>query len=369
MLQGKKGGEMATWTTQISKGVAATFVGVALGLFGSFASEAAPIQSLFVPANDTTTASNGQILEFDSRTGDYVGIAAASQGVSQIQGMTLGPDGSLYGSYFDTNTNTDGRVLRIRPDGGVETFVAPGSGGLYSPLGLTFGPDGHLYVANNLGNVLRFNGTTGAFLDVFASGLSAPQDVVFGPDGHLYVSNGLGDSISRFDGKTGASLGFFVAPDAFGLDAPIGVAFGRTQDLYVASFLGNTIFRFEGISGALISTFDLPYTDGIDTLLDVAFGPDRNLYAAMRPDAGGTRILQLDPDSGAVLGQFASLASPLSFNTGMLFVDQACSSLQSVEGQASGCFAPKPVSEPGTLGLLALGIGGLLIAYRTRRLR
>src|SRR4030095_9226466 len=202
-------------------------------------------------------------------------------------------------------------------------------------------------------------------MDVFASGLSVPQDLSFGPDGNLYVSNGFGDSISLFDGATGASLGFFVAPGAYGLDAPIGFAFSRSEDLYVASFPTNTIFRFEGGSGSLVSTFDLPYQDGLgDTLLDLAFGPDRNLYASIRLSVGGTQIVELDPESGAILREFARLTSPPRFNTGMLFVDQACSSLKSAEGQASGCFAPSPVPEPGTLCLF---VGGLLAFGVVRR--
>jgi DNA-binding beta-propeller fold protein YncE len=348
----------------------ATYVAVLAVAFAT-SSYALPLHNFIVPANDTSTATDGQVLAFDSRSGAFAGVVAPNQGVSQIQGLTRGPDGSIYGSYFDTKTNADGRVLRIRQDGTVETFVAPGSGGLLFPLGLTFGPDGNLYVATAVGNnvagsVLRYDGTTGVFLDVFATtGLSVPQDLVFGPDGNLYVTNGFGDSISRFDGTTGASLGFFVPPGGFGLDAPIGLAFGPSEDLYVASFPTNTIFRFAGATGALVSAFDLPYQDGADTLLDVAFGPDRSLYAAIRQGAGGTTFVRLDPDSGAVLGQFTSLSAPLSFNTGMFFVDQACASLRSVEGQASGCFAPRPLPEPGSIALVVIGLC-LLMALRTR---
>jgi len=329
--------------------------------------EAAILNSAFiVPVNDSSTATDGKILQFDSRAGAFVKVVASNQGSSQIQGLTLGPDGYIYGSYFNSISNNDGRVLRINPIGTVtETFVSPGSGNLRFPLGLTFGPDSNLYVANNLGNVIRYNGTTGEFIDVFATGLLVPQDVVFGPDGDLYVSNGVGDSISRFNGQTGTFSGFFVAPGAFGLDAPIGMAFGPSQDLYVASFPSNTTFRFRAGSGDLISTFDLPLQDGIATLLDLAFGPDKSLYASVR--SSGTKIYRIDPDSGMIIDEFASLPSPLAFNTGMFFVDQACSELGSVEGGASGCFAPSTVPEPTTIVLLGVGLLAIPATFKRKQ--
>jgi len=57
--------------------------------------------------------------------------------------------------------------------------------------------------------VLQYDGTTGAFLSVFASqNLESPRGILFGPDGDLYVANGSNNqgSVERFDGKTGAFL-------------------------------------------------------------------------------------------------------------------------------------------------------------------
>ncbi|MFQ5502716.1 MAG: hypothetical protein ACE5EQ_10515, partial [Phycisphaerae bacterium] len=63
----------------------------------------------------------------------------------------------------------------------IDTFVN-GGGGLDSAIGLAFGPDGNLYVSNaSTDEVLRYDGQTGVFIDVFASGgsLDSPSGLVF----------------------------------------------------------------------------------------------------------------------------------------------------------------------------------------------
>src|SRR5262249_27034289 len=61
------------------------------------------------------------------------------------------------------------------------------------------------------GEVLRYDGRTGAFLDVFVppgsgSRLDSSADLAFGPDGNLYVSSYDTDEVLRYDGRTGAFL-------------------------------------------------------------------------------------------------------------------------------------------------------------------
>ena len=77
-------------------------------------------------------------------------------------------------------------VLRYNASTGafIDTFVAPGSGGLDDPEGLAFGPDGHLYVSSfDSDEVLRYNGMTGAFIDAFVTagngGLDCPTSLLF----------------------------------------------------------------------------------------------------------------------------------------------------------------------------------------------
>jgi IPTL-CTERM motif len=72
--------------------------------------------------------------------------------------------------------------------------------------------------------VLRYNGTTGAFLNAFVAagsgGLSAPIGLVFGPDGNLYVASRGTNQVLRYNGTTGAFLNAFVAGGSGGLGFP-----------------------------------------------------------------------------------------------------------------------------------------------------
>ena len=92
---------------------------------------------------------------------------------------------------------------------------------------MTFGPDGNL-LAFVPGDVLRFDGTTGASLGSFIpAGDPHPGSqngfLTFGPDGNLYLTDFDNDRVLRYDGTTGEFVDSFASGG--GLDGPRGLVF------------------------------------------------------------------------------------------------------------------------------------------------
>ena len=59
----------------------------------------------------------------------------------------------------------------------------------------------------------------------------------------------------RYDGRTGAFLGVFVAKGSGGLNGAYGLAFGPDGNLYVDSFINNQVLRYDGGTGAFLDVF------------------------------------------------------------------------------------------------------------------
>jgi hypothetical protein len=49
--------------------------------------------------------------------------------------------------------------------------------------------------------------------------------MAFGPDGNLYIAGYLNDAVLRYDGLTGAFMNVFVSHGSGGLGAPIALTF------------------------------------------------------------------------------------------------------------------------------------------------
>lgn len=196
----------------------------------------------------------------------------------------------------------------------IDTFIPPGSGGLSLPRGIAIGSDGNVYVSSiGAGGVLRYSGTTGAFIDFFAS-VPDPRGLVFGPDGNLYVNaGGFDEHIRRFSGTTGAFIDVFVPPGSGGFDGGNDLVFGADGNLYTTNIghgvLGNdhSVLRYDGASGAFIDAFVGPASGGLNQPAGITFGPDGNLYVAKNHP--NSSILRYDGVTGAFIDTFVSPAS------------------------------------------------------------
>jgi hypothetical protein len=83
--------------------------------------------------------------------------------------------------------------------------------------------------------------------------LSQPQEAKFGPDGNLYVTGFATNDVKRFNGSTGAFMNVFASGGS--LTQPYGLAFGPDNNLYVSSFGANVVKQYNGSTGAFIKDF------------------------------------------------------------------------------------------------------------------
>lgn len=215
--------------------------------------------------------------------------------------LAKGPDGAL---YVTTLANA---VIRVDLETGLLTGVFTSGGNLRTSVGIAFGPDGNLYVGDRDANaVLRYDGLTGEFIDVFvpsgSGGLSSTEALAFGPDGNLYVTEFYGNRVLRYDGVAGDFLGVFATdPNLRGTRSMI---FGPDGDLYVAGNFSNNVVRFDGVTGAYKSI----WIWGVSAPNGLAFGPDGNIYVASEST---NKIIRYSGSTGVFLNDFATVTGPI----------------------------------------------------------
>lgn len=279
----------------------------------------------------------GQSERADGSTGPYVYtpqdgmqdltvvIPNSEVGLISPKQLVLGPDGLLYVSSSGTDEvlaydATTGQLLSV--------FVTSGSGGLDHPYGLAFELNGDLLVTSrNTDEVLSYDGLTGAFAGVFiaanSGGLDDPVNLTYGPDFNIdgaadvYVTSRATHEILVYDGTDGAFLDVFVSAGSGGLDVPFALEFGPDGDLYVVSRESDSVLRYDGLSGAPLEIFagvgSGNVADPLDGPTDLTFGPEGDLYVASNINH---HVLRYDGTTGTFLDEFVPsrsgrLAAPM----------------------------------------------------------
>jgi DNA-binding beta-propeller fold protein YncE len=211
-----------------------------------------PDRCIYVTGN---TLGYGGVYRFDP-AGDLLGTFAGAN-LRTPGDLAFGPDGNLYviGSTWPEHPSR-GQVLRY--DGQTGEFIdvlITSEAGMFSDI--AFGRDGQLYVCGAEG-IFRYDAATGASLGLLVpvgGRLTSPSAFTFGPDGHLYVCDRNSDSVLKFNARTGAPMKAFVPSGRGGLSAPAGLAFGRNGCLYVSSSENNRILRYNGRTGQFAGAF------------------------------------------------------------------------------------------------------------------
>ena len=292
------------------------------------------------------------VFRFDLTTGRSLGefIPVGLGGLSNPDTLLFGPDANgdarsdLYISNGATKTNSSilsfdgktGSFIKALVSDNPSTTVNE-SGGLIRPYGIAFGNDGNLYVSSFLTDeILRYNASTGKFVDVFAKGnglaggLNGPNGLLF-VNGSLFVttqgsiattnsttgavtaafSAGLPSQVLRYDSLAAGSTPTVFAtptpsPDSFGFVSLLGLALGEDGDLYVSDF-ANDIRRYDLPTGALVDTLSTNYTTNkppsSNFIGALAFAPDGDLLTVGFNTAS--------PNQGAVLSYENIANSPV----------------------------------------------------------
>ncbi len=231
-------------------------------------------------------SSLNEVVEHDAVSGALLRSFGGVCGLIPMD-VTYGPDGLVY-----VACSGDNGISRIDPVTGLSlgAFVLSGTGGLFYPRSLAFGPDGNLYVSSANGQVLEYDGPTGAFpgafLGVFVNPTPNepvdPHGLAF-HQGRLYVASNFPSEVMSYDAATGAFISTFVASGAGGLSGPTALAFGPGGDLYVTSQGNDAIRRYAGATGAFVSVFVGPGSGGLDGPFDLAFRPSATQIPALPP--------------------------------------------------------------------------------------
>ena len=346
------------------------------------------VNSDTVPELYVSSRDSDEVLHYDGSTGAFLGAFVTddpftpfdeSGGLEHPTGLTFGPDNNLYVNSFDTT-----QVLRYDATGtftGTFATLPPST----QPVGIAFGPGPtpNLYVSSFTQNEVLNYDSAGTFLGRFVTndpatqgvdetgGLSLAAELIFDAAGNLLVSSAGSNQVLRYDGTTGQFQDVFAPLRPVQINepaGPTGMAFSPTGDLFVASIGTNRVLRYDGVTGGFISVFvaDDPETiedesGELSTPAALAFDAVGNLYVSsfdnnrvIRYDATGLFVdnFVFDDPTTPALDESGGLSGPvgMAFDPAGNFYLSSRLSGNVLRYDANGTFTNRLIPTNGTLG-------------------
>ena len=203
-------------------------------VFTSGGSLAGPHQFAFGgPNNDLYVANhdNGTVQRFDGTTGVFKSIIASDLG--SVVGLAIDTAGNIY-----FTSRYQGNVYKY--DGTNTSVLATG----VAAEALLFGPDGYLYVSqhntnySSNGSILRYKtdgtpfgagGNTSDPIFIAGNGQISPEQMAFGSDGNFYVADYHSNQVLRYNGSTGTFIDVFTQP-GYNIEGTWGLVFSSETD-------------------------------------------------------------------------------------------------------------------------------------------
>lgn len=262
------------------------------------------------------------------------------------RGLGILPNGTLITAERNNN-----RLLSI-PLNNLQTPAQTFSNqGLDKPEHIVIDNSSNIYVTNGGSkDISRYDSDgnfLGRFINAGTGGLGKPSCLTIGPEGNIYVCSGDTNQVLKFDGQTGAFLEVFIETGAGGLSQPVSLVFaGLPQDE----------FRLDGdhdSDGDLVNNinddFPLDASETIDTDNDgIGNNADPDDDNDTMPDTyeiannlnplnNGDGQLDNDNDGSSNLAEFQAGTNPNDANSVPAAVQ-----------------APEPQSSGGSLAFLSL---------------